>query len=399
MQASIARAIHGWILRHGLAARDRAAAVADLVATFSYRCSPPARDQDVTDPQGYELAAMFLALFWALDDQAVEHQAGRDMLNHIAGRLAGKPDDVRASSRHPWLPAVSALLDALMGPVRRDVTAFVAAFADHVHAVEEEALARNAAHRATSAPDAQDLCHRIDELLRLRPLLIATEPYVRIWQTVLGLWPAPSFEQAVASLAPDVRRAYPQAGLDRALDRARLAYAKTQAHTQRESPALSELEALTAVLTYVANDLGSLERDRGAGGPEQEPNLVLYLEHHCLGHSHSCSCPWDDGIGPLPTPERAAAIAAAMYNAGVARFQALQRPMLAQAQHGDARRYLSLLARIVDGNLEGMLEHTGRDARARAGAASAREPARVGQATEPRYGAVETLMRLRFIDR
>src|SRR3712207_6937086 len=51
--------------------------------------------------------------------------------------------------------------------------------------------------------------------LRLRPLLVATEPYLRIWQTALGLWPAPSPTQTVASLALDVRRAHPHAGLDR----------------------------------------------------------------------------------------------------------------------------------------------------------------------------------------
>ena len=55
----------------------------------------------------------------------------------------------------------------------------------------------------------------------------------------------------------------------------------------RRAPALSELEALTVVLTYLANDLGSVERDRRGGGPDQEPNLVLHLERYFLASAQA----------------------------------------------------------------------------------------------------------------
>jgi hypothetical protein len=400
MQSSIASAIHGWMLRHGLSSRDHVAAVTPLIATFACRCSPFERDQDVTDPRGYELAAMFLALFWSLDDRGVQHQAGRDMLDHVERRLAGAPDDERAVGRHPWLLALSELLDALMGTERRDVTAFVAAFADHVYAVEEEARARISTHGAAGAPGANEPGDQIDELLRLRPLLIATEPYLRLWQSLLGLWPAPSFAQTVTSLAADVRRAHPHAGLDRALDLARLAHARTPTSMVRSSPALSELEALAVVLTYLANDLGSVDRDRGADGPDQDSNLVLHLERYFITRSQvrARPCPWDEDTRPMPATEHAVTTVVAMYDTGVARLRALKRLVLAQEHDADAGRYLSLLIGIVDGNLQGMLAHSGGQAGTRAGTASANQPAPAGQESEPRYGSVATLMRLRFVD-
>ncbi|HWN71803.1 MAG TPA: hypothetical protein VNM90_29395 [Haliangium sp.] len=390
-QSSIASFIHGWMLRCGLASHDRAARVAPIIATFACRCSPDERDPDVTD-RGYEVAAMFLALFFAFDDWAVQHQADRDTLDQIR-RLLAAQDEAPAAGCHPWLLAVSKLLDALSGADRRDVQGFAAALADHLYAVEEEALARISTDGATGAP-AHELCDRIDEFLRLRPLLIATEPNIRIWQTVLGRWPAPSFVQTVASLAPGVRRAHPHAGLDRALDLARLAHARAPAGLVRRSSALSELEALTVVLTYLANDLGSVDRDRSAGGPDQEPNLVLHLERYFLAGAQArvSSSPWDEEARSLPAAEQAEAITVDMYNAGIARLQTLVRLTL---EHDvTARPYLSLLIRIVDGNLQSTRDH----AIAQAGTASDSEPATAGQELQPRFSSTATLMRLRFVD-
>jgi hypothetical protein len=390
MQASIASAIDSWMLRHGLAS----CLTAPVLATIACRCSPDERDQDVTDHRGHELAAMFLALLFSLEDREVLDQADRDTLDQMRHRLASVQDGGRAADRHPWLLAVSDLLDALMGADRRDVAAFAAAFADLLYAIEEEAMARISTNGAAGAPGAKDPCDRIDEFLRLRPLLVATEPYLRIWQTVLGLWPAPSLAQTVASLAPDVRRAHPHAGLDRALDLARLAHARTPARMVRRSPALSEIEALTVVLTYLANDLGSIDRDRRAGGPEQEPNLVLHLEHYFLAGAQArvSPCPWDEEARSLPAAEQAEAITVDMYNAGIARLQTLVRLVL--AHDVSARRYLSLLARIVDGHLHGLIDF----ASERVSTTSASEPAPAGQENEPRYSSVATLMRLRFVE-
>jgi hypothetical protein len=385
------------MLRHGLASRERAAIVAPVIATFACRCSPDERDQEVVDQHGYELAAMFLALFFAFDDRGVQHQADRDTLDQIRRRLAAVRDDEPTAGRHPWLLAVSELLDELMGAGRRDVEAFAAAFADHVYAVEEEAMARistSGAAGATSAPDAKELCDRIDEFLRLRPLLIATEPNIRIWQTVRGLWPAPSLAQMVASLAPDVRCAHPHPLMDRALDLARLAHARTPTRMVRRSPELSEIEALTVVLTYLANDLGSVDRDRSGGGPEHEPNLVLHLERYFLAGAQArvSPCPWDERARSLPAAEQAEATTVDMYNAGVARLRTLVRLLL--AHDGSARPYLSLLIRIVDGNLQSTVEHTS----AHASPSSASEPATAGQELAPRFGSIATLRRLRFVD-
>lgn len=398
MQSRITSSIHGWMLRHGLSSHDRAATIAPLIAMFSCRCSPHERDQGMGDHQGYQCAAMFLALFWSFDHLDVQHEAGRDTLDQIRRRLGGGQDGARTADRNPWLLAVSELLDALMGTDRRDVDVFAAAFADHLDAIEENALARISAS-AAGAPGATDLCDRIDEFLRLRALLVATEPYLRGWQTVLGLWPAPSFAQAVATLAPEVRRAHPHALLDRALDRARLAHARTRTHVARRSPALSEIEALTVIQTYLANDLGSLDRDRGAGGPEQEPNLVLHLERYFLvrAQARARPCRWDEDTRPMPATEHAVTTVVAMYNAGVARLQALERLVLAHEHDGAARGYLSLLIRIVDGNLRAMLDHIGGHAVAAADTALAGEPVPARHESDPRYGSVATLVRLRFV--
>jgi hypothetical protein len=395
-QSSIASAIHGWMLLHGLASHDRAAAIAPIIAAIASRCSLDERDPDMADHKGHELAAMFLALFFALDDREVQHLVDRDTLDQARRSLAAVPDGGRAAGHHPWLLAVWELLDALMEADRRGVEAFAAAFADHLYAVEEEATARSSTDGAAETPGAKELCDRIDEFLRLRPLLIATEPYLRIWQTALGLWPAPSLAQTVASLAPDVRRAHPHAGLDRALDLARLAHARTPTRMVRRSPALSEIEALTVVLTYLANDVGSVDRDRRGGGPEQEPNLVLHLERYFLAGAQArvSPCPWDEEARSLPAAEQAMAIPVDMYNAGIARLQTLVPLVLAHEHDLGARTYLSLLIRIVDGNLQNTLELT----RVHASTASGSEPASAGQTLQPRFGSAATLMRLHFVD-
>jgi hypothetical protein len=391
--SSVASAVHGWMLRHGLATPDRAAVVAPIIASFACHCSLDERDHDSTDHRDHARVATFLALLFSLEDGAVRDQADRDTLDQMRRRLAAVQEGGRAVGRNPRLLALSDLLDALMGAERRDVTAFAAAFSDLLYAVEEEAMIRISTHGAAGVPEAE-LCDRIDEFLRLRPLLVATEPYLRLWQTVLGLWPAPSFAQTVASLAPDARHAHPHAGLDRALDLARLAHARTPAGLVRRSPALSEIEALAVVLTYLANDLGSIDRDRSGGGPEQEPNLVLHLERYFRAGAQArvSPCPWDEHARSLPAAEHAEAITVDMYNAGVARLQTLVRLVL--AHDGSAKPYLSLLMRIVDGNLQTTVDHTS----LHASTASGSEPVIAGEALAPRFSAIATLRRLRFVE-
>lgn len=396
LQAEIASSIQAWMLRHALLPPDRAAAIAPLIATFSHACSPHERDLDAAELRGYRVAAMFLALFWCLDHLEVQHAAGRDTIDRLESMLGAVQERGRAADRDPWVQALSELLDVMTGTGRRDVTVFAAAFADHLDAVEEKAQARMSANTAAGAPGAAESCGRIDDFLRLRPLLVATEPYLRSWQTVLGCWPGPAFARAVASLEPDLRRAHPSALLDRALDRARLASARGRGlEERRRSPALSELEALTVTLTYLANDLASVDRDRRAGGPEQEPNLALHLERYFRARIQEriCPCSWDHGIEPAPPAAQAGTMVVDMYNAGAARLRTLRHRLEHEQEH-DARRYLSLIIRIVDGNVQSTLAHAGARARADLASASASD----GQANEPRYSSVSTLERLHLVD-
>jgi hypothetical protein len=217
------------------------------------------------------------------------------------------------------------------------------------------------------------------------------EPYLRCWQTLLDCYPGPSFEEAVSSFAPEVWRAYPHAGLDRALALASGTYALDG---RRRSPRLSEIDALAVVAIYLANDLASVARDRQSEGPDQDLNIVLLLERHFLAPADDCARLWDVGASAVPAPERAEAATVGMYDALVARFRTLRNLVLARDGSDDTSDYLLLLARTVDGYLQGLIEL----AAERLSTSSASAPSPEGPSIEPRYCSIATLKRLRFID-
>ena len=409
IQASVTSEIRDWMIRHELLPADRASAMAAIIGTFCCRCSPHegehGHEHEISRPEDYHVVARLLAVLLCLDDPAPGQQGASEVLGKIesgaSAILAGPP--LAAS---PWLRAVSELLRGVAGPAGRDIETFKAAFLDHWDAVEEETRAvargRVSEHAWTAQRD------WLADYLRLRPLLIGTEPYLRCWQTLLGCWPAPSLVQALEAAAPAVRRAHPHVALDHALDVARHAHAGGRT---RRAPVLSELDALAVVSTYLANDLGSRERDRRPQGPGSDPNLVLLLERYFLGRADA-----ERGPGNPYDPaalERAEAVVVDMYNIGVSRFRAFRTCALAAGDSADTRLYLSLLARIVDGNLLSTIahtgEHTGEHSRAYAGeytgqhngergvdgSARAHGAAATGvHATEPRYSSLETLRRL-----
>lgn len=387
MQAGITGAIDAWMIRHALLSADRAPTIAKVIGTFCCRCSPDAGEDEIARPADYHVVARLLAVLLCLDDAA----PGQQGAGHVLGEIERDVSAIVAGREpaSPWLRAVSELLHGVAGPSGRDIETFKAALLDHWDAVREEAMAQERAageHAWTARRD------WLADYLRLRPLLIGTEPYLRCWQTLRGCWPAPSLVHALEAEAPAVRRAYPHAVLDRALDVAREARACGRL---RRSPALSELDALVVVATYLANDLGSRERDQRARGPGRDPNLVLLLERCFLGR--------DDAGGNAGAPragaalERAEATVVDMYNIGISRFRAFRTRALASEDGAGARQYLSLLARIVDGNLRSTMEHAGARAVEPAGARAGEQAgvmAPGGHDAEPRYSSLETLKRL-----
>lgn len=370
--------------------------MAAIIGTFCCRCSPYGLEHEISHAGDYHVVARLLAVLLCLDDPAPGQQGASEVLGKIESGVsaihAGPP--LAAS---PWLRAVSELLRGVAGPAGRDIETFKAAFLDHWDAVEEET--RALARERVSEPVWTAQRDWLADYLRLRPLLIGTEPYLRCWQTLLGCWPAPSLVQALEAEAPAVRRAHPQAALDHALDVARHAHAGGRL---RRSPALSELDALVVVSTYLANDLGSRERDQRSQGPGRDPNLVLLLERYFLGRADAERIPGDPH-DPAAL-ERAEAVIVDMYNIGVSRFRAFRTCALAAGDSADTRLYLSLLARIVDGNLMSTMEHTGEHTGEytgeHAGQGSARAhgaAATAAHGTEPRYSSLETLKRLNWI--
>ena len=388
MQSNLAQMLDIWMVRHRMLPPERAGTMAAVIARQCLHCSPrPHRGENIA-LEDHWIAARLVAVIFCFEylSQARDHS---DPLGQIGSVIAAVRVGDAAAPGDAWLLAISELFSSLCGPEHRDIEAVTAAFEDHVDAVREMAGIPAAGHGSAREP--ASCCDAIDECLRLRPLLAGMEPYLRCWQTLLDCWPGPSFEETASSLAPEVRRAYPHAGLDRALALASEACARGG---RRRSPRLSELDALGVVAIYLANDLASIERDRGSGGPDRELNLVLLLERHFLAPAHEPVRLWDDGPGSLPAPQRAEAAAVGMYNVLVARFRALRNLVVARDGGDDTSEYLRLLARTVDGHLRGTIEL----AAERVSTASPREPAPGGQGMEPRYGAVSTLMRLAHVE-
>jgi hypothetical protein len=406
VQASVTSEIHAWMIRHELLPAAHASTMAAMIGTFCCRCSPHGLEHglEISQPEDYHVMARLLAVLLCLDDPAPGQQGASEVLGKIASGvsaiLAGAP--LAAS---PWLGAVSELLRGVAGPAGRDIETFKAAFLDHWDAVQEETRAM--ARAGASEPVWTARRDWLADYLRLRPLLIGTEPYLRCWQTLLGCWPAPSLVRALEAEAPAVRRAHPHPALDHALDVARHAHAGGRV---RRAPALSELDALAVVSTYLANDLGSRERDQRSQGPGRDPNLVLLLARYFLGRAGAEAAP---GNPHDPAAlERAEAVIVDMYNIAVSRFRAFRTCALAAGDSADTRLYLSLLARIVDGNLRSTIEHTGEHPGEHTGGhpgehtgghpghggARAHGAAAPGaHGTEPRYSSLGTLKRLDWI--
>lgn len=373
LQASITSAIEAWMMRHGLLPAERVASLARVITTFCYRCAPLAGEHEISRAEDYHVMARLLAVLLGVDEATAGQAGARGLLDAIErdGFASVTGPQLAAS---PWLRAVSELLADVAGPTGRDIEMFQAALLDHWCAVQEEAAVyqRGAGERAWAAP--RDW---LAETLRLRPLLTGTEPYLWCWQTLLGCWPDDSLVRALAAEGPAVRRAYPHALLDRALDAARQAHARGR---PRRAPALSELEALAVVATYLANDLGSRERDRDGDGPGRESNLMLLLERYFRGDAGEHGGAARAGAAP----ERAEAMLVDMYNIGISRFRAFRTRALTTQDSAGVRQYLALLAGVVDGNRITTIEHAG-------GAAPA------GSAGGARYGGLTALKRLHGI--
>lgn len=414
MQASVTSAIRTWMVSHELLPADRATSLAAIIGTFCCRCSPWGEQHEISRAEDHHVVARLLAVLLCLDDPA----PGRQDAGEVPGALERGASAICAGTGpadSPWLRALSELLRDLAGPAGRDIETFKAAFLDHCGGVQEEtrAVARTAGAPAWSAR--RDW---LADYLRLRPLLIGTEPYLRCWQTLLGRWPAPALVAALEAEAPAVRRAHPQVALDHALDVARQAHASG---CTRRAPALSEIEALVVVSTYLANDLGSRERDRRAQGQGGDPNLALLLERYFLGDGAEIP----EHSREEAALQRAEAAIVDMYNIGISRFHALRTYALAMSDSPDTRQYLTLLGRVVDGNLISTIEHAGSHAGSQAGAQAGAQTgaqadaqtsgqdgsgidqtaastrgaaASAGHEAGARYGSLDALRRLDWID-
>lgn len=385
MQASITSAIDAWMIRHALLPAERVATLAGLIATFCCCCSPHDGEHEISRPEDYHVVARLLAVLLCLDDATPGQHGPGGVLATIERDVSAILAGSRAATT-PWLRAVSELLDGVAGPSGRNIEIFTAALLDHWDAAQEEALATAEEQPAWTAR--RDW---LGDLLRLRPLLIGTEPYLRCWQTLLGCWPAAELVHALDADAPAVRRAYPHTALDHALDVARYARACVR---PRRSPALSELDALAVVATYLANDLGSRDRDQRAGGPGRDPNLVLLLERYFLGSADARAVP-GSGRGAAAR-ERAETMIVSMYNIGISRFRAFRTRALAMEHGAGARQYVSLLARIVDGNLLSTISHAGQLTIDTSDRGQSAAPSG-GHEAEPRYGSLTALNRLDWI--
>jgi hypothetical protein len=388
MQTNLAHLLEAWMVRHELLPRDRARTMAAVIARQCVHCAPDRRRGETIALEDHWIAARLVAVIFCFEylGHAQQHP---DPLAELGRTIAAARAGDAAAPGNPWLLAISDVFLSLRGPERRDIEVLAAAFEDHAEAVREMALVAAAGHGPGRAP--ASCCDAIDACLRLRPLLAGMEPFLRCWQTVLDCWPGPSFQRAVTALVPEVRRAYPHAGLDRALD---LASETSPLVRRTRSPRLSEVDAMSVVAIYLANDLASVERDRRSEGADRELNIVLLLERHFLAPAHGAPRIWDDGPGALPAPQRAAAATVGLYNVLVARFCAVRDILFAHAGSDDTRDYLRLLARAVDGHVQGLTEL----AAERVSTAPARESGPAGQASEPRYGSLATLQRLRYID-
>ncbi|ACY19215.1 hypothetical protein [Haliangium ochraceum] len=342
--------IRDWLARHRLMPDTQARRFAHVVAVFCSRCAPapepaalaPAGSRgDAADAHAEARlsAAKLVALVFTLDELALAPDDGDapDAFESFSRRLASAlgdddDDDNDDNDDDPRLAALGDFLAALPQHPRAGREALRAAVLDYLDAAREEAwLGRGADARARGA--GRDW---LGDALRLRPLVVAVEPYLRCWQLMLGCVPAraPAYEARAAQ----IRAAHPAPALDRALDAARTAHARG---CRRRAQALGELEALTIVLAYLANDLGSRDRDRAADAdaPNLEANVVLALERFLGGPSERNLAACDDFFGHL-------------YQAGVARVRAFLTAA-EQLEHARQERlYAALLGRIVDGNLD-----------------------------------------------
>lgn len=388
MQTNLAHLLEAWMVRHELLPRDRARTMAAVIARQTMHCSPTRHRGEAIAFADHWIAARLVAVIFCFEylGRAPTHPHTLDQLGRtIASARAG----AAAAPDNPWLLAISDLFLSLRGPEGRDIEVFAAAFEGHVDAVREIAGMPAPGHGL--GREHASCCDAVEQCLRLRPVLAGMAPYLRCWQTLLDCWPGPSFERTVAALAPQVRRAYPHAGLDRALELASEAHARG---AQRRLPRPSELDAMSMVAIHLANDIASVDRDRRSGGPDQELNIVLLLARHFLAPAHGADCLWDDGRGALPASQRATAATVGMYNVLVARFCALRDDLIGRAGGDDTREYLLLLATAVDGHLRGLIEL----AAERVSTTPTGQPASPVQAAGPRYGSIATLRLLRFID-
>ena len=388
MQTKLAHMLDTWMVRHEMLPRAHARNMAAVIARQCVHCSPRRhRGQSVALAEHW-VAARLVAVIFCFEYPS-HPQEGSDPTGQIRRIIDSARTGGATPPGTPWLLAISDLFLSLIGPERRDIEAFTAAFEDHVDAVLAMARMPAAGHGAGWQP--ARCCDAIDACLRLRPLLAGMEPYLRCWQTLLDCRPGPSFEQAVASLAPEVRRAHPHAGLDHALALASEGHAPGG---RRRSPRLPEIDALAVVAIYLANDLASVARDRRSDGPDRDLNIVLLLERHFLAPAHDPARRWDDGASAATDLEPGEAATVGMYNVLVARFRALRELVVARDDSDDTSAYLLLLASAVDGHLQGLIELSAE----RLSTSSASAPAPGGQAIEPRYGSMTILKRLRFID-
>ncbi len=366
-QESVAQATFRWSMQYRLYSSEQTARqLAVVIATFCLRCAPQER---AIAAEQYQLVGRFLALFFHFDEEVntlPSERRGRyrALLDEVltvwstvpsaadARPLPAQPpasttDAPTPPERDPSLETGARALRAFLTELASygPPAAFIQAFRDYLGAVWEE-------HDSTGVQLHGDA---LAELYRLRSLLIATQPYLRCWQVILGSWPALALTQALDSAALEARRHHPNTMLDRAVDIA------TRAHPQgatRQAPALSEFEALAVVMTYLANDIGSQAKDRDSG----EINLVLLLSAQRAA-SNPATNPNTATADATLSLQKANESVRRMYNTAVARLQYL-RNFLTQLDQLDVMSghpmslssihpYVSLITDIADGNLQG----------------------------------------------
>lgn len=366
-QESVAQATFRWSMQYRLYSSEQTARqLAVVIATFSLRCAP--QDRPIAAEQ-YQLIGRFLALFFHFDEEVnplPSERRGpyRAILDEILTGWPAAPS--AAGARTPPAPCARPLASTTDAPTppERDPsmetgaralrafltelsgygppTAFIQAFRDYLGAVWEE----------LDSTGVQLCGDALAELYRLRSLLIATQPYLRCWQVILGSWPAAALTQVLDSAALEARRHHPNTMLDRAVEIA------TRAHPQgatRQAPALSEFEALAVVMTYLANDIGSQAKDQDSG----EINLVLLLSAQRAA-SNPAANPNTATADATLSLQKANESVRRMYNTAVARLRYL-RNFLSQSDvmsgHpislSAANSYVSLITDIADGNLQG----------------------------------------------